>query len=138
VSSFSHSRGSAGFSLIEVLVALAVVGLTLGATASIFGNGLLGHEAAGDVDTALALAEEKLSSAGITEPLRPGRTGGVFANRFRWRIAVSEEHDKIAGASNSPVVAFRLFRVEVAIAWRNGVRERQIAIDTLRLAVVAP
>ena len=37
----------------------------LGATASVFRNGLLGHENASDVATAIALAEDKIETAGV-------------------------------------------------------------------------
>lgn len=121
-----------------MLFALALVGLELGAAASVFGNGLLGHRTAGNVDTALALAEEKLAAAGVTEPLRPGRTDGVFAARFAWRLAVAAYDDPDAAAAAGPAAPVRLYRIEARIAWRDGIREREVALDTLRLAPAPP
>ena len=70
------SCSSSGFSLVEVLFALAVVGLALGATAGLFGNFGIGHETADDADHALTLAENTLAEAGTATPL---------ADRSAWR-----------------------------------------------------
>ena len=67
----------AGFSLIEVLVALALVGWMLAATAGVFGTGLLIDAAANGSDTALALAEDRLDSAGVDGKMAPGTTEGA-------------------------------------------------------------
>ena len=126
--------------MIEVLVALAIVGLVMTAIFAVFGNGSLGHETAGAVDEALSVADAKLDAAGVAGTLHPGQTEGVFADRFRWRLVVAPYEDKDRyGAAVEPVAPrWRLFRVEVSVAWNDGRGARQISLATLRLVPVAP
>lgn len=127
--------GSAGFTLIEVLVALVIVGLTLAALASVFGDGLFGQRAAANAETALALAQQKLASAGVATPLTRGRTDGIFAGRFAWQISVGRYDDpKSSDDGITTPSATRLYRVAVTVAWREGRREKTLRLDTLRLA----
>ena len=121
---------NAGFTLIEVLVALAVIGLALGALAGAFSNGLTGHKTAADAEAALALAEERLALASAA--IRSGRDGGNFAGRFDWQTTVSlyEDKDKTADAIAPPP---RLYQVAVTVTWHDGRRGRQVVLSTLRL-----
>jgi prepilin-type N-terminal cleavage/methylation domain-containing protein len=125
-----------GFSLIEVLVALAIVALVLVATAQVFGAGVLVHATANGTDTALALAEDKLAAAGVDAPLRSGISEGVFAGRYRWRRTVSRYADP--ESADLPEPPYRLYRVAVEVAWRDGWRERHAALATLRLGPAPP
>jgi len=127
-----------GFSLIEVLVALVITGLALAAAAGVFRTGLLGHELAASSDMALALAEEKIAAAGITEPLRTGRSGGLFANRFQWQLSVEPYRDESSAGFDRPLVELQLYRIAVTVAWRDGHRQRALALDTLRLGAPPP
>jgi general secretion pathway protein I len=129
---YCSPRRAAGFSLVEVLFALAIVGLMLGATASVFRNGLMGHENASDVATAIALAEEKIEAAGVTQTLRPGDSTGEFG-RFRWRLSIAAYADQEA-----PPPDLRLFRIAVEVEWRDGLRQRRFGLATLRLAEAPP
>jgi prepilin-type N-terminal cleavage/methylation domain-containing protein len=130
--------GAAGFSLIEVLVALVIVGLALATAAGVFRTGLLGHEVAVGVDAALALADEKIASAGVTEPLRPGRSAGVFGNRFQWQVSIEPYQEKSNTLFDQPSSDLQLYRIAVTVTWRDGRRERQLALDTLRLGAPPP
>ena len=141
------SRRDIGFTLIEVLVALAVAGLALAAIAGVLGTGVLGHETAADVDTALAVAEERLASAEAVATMRPGRSAGNYAGRFDWQVLVAPYDDSDRGtspaAAPSPLPGpanptMRLFRIEAAVAWRDGRRQRQLALSTLRLLPAPP
>ena len=122
----------AGFSLIEVLLALAIAGLMLGATAGVFRNGLLGHESASDASTAVALAEEKLAEAGVTAALRPGDSAGAFG-RFRWHLTIAEYADQEA-----PPADLHLYRAAARVEWSDGLRPRQFSLSTLRLGPAPP
>jgi general secretion pathway protein I len=130
----SGSGRIAGFTLIEALVALALVGLALGAVAGVFGNGLRGHETAADAETALALAEERLALAASSP--HPGAGSGNFAGRFAWQTVVAPYDDGAAGklADAGP----QLYRIAVSVAWRDGHRSREVALSTLRLRPAAP
>ena len=130
--------GAAGFSLVEVLVALVIVGLALAAASGVFRTGLLGHEMAAGADAALALAEEKVAAAGVTEPLRPGRSAGLFGDRFEWQLSIEPYEDKSSADFDQPLPDLRLYRIAVTVAWRDGRRQRQLALDTLRLGPPPP
>src|SRR6266581_3196569 len=90
----TEPAGGAGFSLIEALVALVIAGLALTAIAGVFGTGLLGHQASDEAATALTLAEGKIAAAGAGEMLRPGRSEGIFAGRFRWELTIASYDDR--------------------------------------------
>jgi general secretion pathway protein I len=124
-------KREAGFSLVEVLLALAIAGFIVAATASVFRNGLIGHAAADDAATAAALADQKLAEAGVAEALRPGVSTGGFG-RFTWRVTVAPFADKEEPPN------LRLYRVAAEIAWNDGPRKRQYELSTLRLGPVPP
>jgi general secretion pathway protein I len=128
-------RRSAGFTLVEVLVALAIVGLALGTAAATFGNSLTAHETAADAEAALAVAEEQLALAAASP--RPGNAGGNFAGRFAWRTTVApyDDGDKATDPMHSLPV---LYHVAVSVAWRDGRRSREVALSTLRLGPAPP
>ena len=128
MSARSHA---AGFTLIEVLVALAVIGLALGAFAGAFGNGLVGHRTASDAETALALAENQLALAGATP--RIGSSSGDFAGGFAWRATVSSYKDEGAGSADAVAGLPRLYHIAVSVDWRDGRRRREVSLSTLRL-----
>jgi prepilin-type N-terminal cleavage/methylation domain-containing protein len=129
----------AGFTLIEVLVALAIVGLAMAATAGVFSNGLLGHETASDAEAALALAEERLAVAGGAPSLQPGAQKGVFADRFAWQTTISAYEDAGDGKQiDPPKDPLRLYRVAVIVAWHDGHRARELSLSTLRLGSASP
>jgi general secretion pathway protein I len=132
---------AAGFSLIEVLVALAIGGLALSAIAWVAGDGLIGDRTSTDATTALTLAEGKIAAAGAAEPLRQGSSKGDFAGRFHWLVRVAPYRDPQAEStadSDQPLAALQLYRVEVAVTWSEGARQRQLRVATLRLAPVPP
>ena len=117
---------SRGFSLLEVLVAFAILALSLGVLMQIFSATTRNVGVGADYTRALVLAESLLATAGETaplaEPLREGRTRGL-----RWRLA-STPLGEPAGASE--VVPYR---VSVTVRWRSAARDRSLTLDTLRL-----
>ena len=129
-----EARAPAGFTLIEVLVALVIVGLAVTAIAEVFGNGLISQKVASDAHTALALAEERLALTGTKAALHPGTERGTFAERFAWQTTVSLFVD-----GNDEKTPFQrvgsplLYRVVVDVDWRSGRHSQKLTLSTLRL-----
>ena len=93
MSNFQDDSNAGGFTLIEVLVALAILSLSLAIIFSIFSVGLRGRRAAEDYEQATLLAESKLSSLGVAEPIREGESVGRFDDRFWWKTVVTPYHE---------------------------------------------
>src|SRR5690242_8222143 len=118
-SSGAEPGASAGFSLIEALVALFITGLALAAIAGVFGAGLAGHQASDGAATALTLAEGKIAAAGSGQALRPGRSEGVFGGRYSWQLTIAPYDDRQDGDRQTktpatgaqPLSALRLYRI---------------------------
>jgi general secretion pathway protein I len=95
----SCSNGAAGFTLIEALVALAIVAAVLGSIGAVIATTAKGTRS---IDQRLALsgtAETILASLPVRALLKPGRQSGVTAGH-RWRIDVSPMN--VTVASDAP------------------------------------
>ncbi|MFQ5955239.1 MAG: prepilin-type N-terminal cleavage/methylation domain-containing protein [Kiloniellales bacterium] len=121
----------AGFTLLEVLVAFAVLALVLAAAFQLLGSGLGGSERAGRYTHALLAAQSKLAEIGVSDRLRPGRMGGVLDGGYRWRAEVRR---LLPGAAAEPEAERRLpvdaYEVTVTVSWGA----EAVTLDTLRLA----
>jgi general secretion pathway protein I len=107
-----------GFSLLEVVVALAVLALVLGALYPIFSSSARQALLARDYGEAVSLAQSKLADV---EVLAPGVQSGQGTGRFRWQRTI----EPLASEESAPV----LYRIAVQVQWG----ERAITLTTLRL-----
>ena len=84
----SCSEGAAGFTLIEALVALAIIAIVLGTIGSVIATTVKGTRS---IDQRLALAgtaETLLADLPARAVLKPGRQSGELAGS-RWRLDVA-------------------------------------------------
>jgi general secretion pathway protein I len=133
----STMRGAQrGFSLLEVVVALAILGLALGVLLEIFGSGLNGAELTSRYAQAATIAESRLASVGADVPLQPGDTGGSENDAFRWTLSIKPYDEQQAqpqmGAPQS-LMRVQLFEIVARVSWSDYGKEREVVLSTLQL-----
>lgn len=121
----------AGFSLLEVVVAFAVLALTLGALYQIFASAARRAAQAQELTRAVSLAESKLTEAGMVDALARGAQGGTTDDHLRWQRLVEPLPVPDEGAKGQ--VALVPYRITVEVQWNHGGAQRSIALTTLRL-----
>lgn len=85
-------RGQTGFTLLEVLVAFAVLAVMIVPILQVFGSGLGTTETARAYAAAALLARSKLAEAGVDAPLKEGETAGSCdVPGYRWRQTVARD-----------------------------------------------
>jgi general secretion pathway protein I len=84
-SSIRPPRGSAGFTLIEVLVAIAVLAVVLGAIGAVVGNTVRGIRSVDRRLPLLETAQSLIASLPSRDALKAGTQSGTSGD-FRWRI----------------------------------------------------
>lgn len=130
-----HHRGkdTAGFLLIEVVVALAIAGL-------VFAYGF--RSLSGSLDrlardynsaAALLLAQSTLDRVGYDVALGQDDLSGKAAGRFSWLIQTAP-YDTPA-APNGSLVGYI---VRVTVRWNDRGNDRQVQLSTVRLAYRTP
>ncbi len=124
-------RNNRGFTLLEVLVAFAILAVFLGATLPTLSRSLAGTRTGGETIAATAYAQSLLDGVGAAGRVRPGS----FAERlvtpgFRSRLTV-----RPYGADPGDPRKARLYEVSAEVSWESGERERSVRLDSLRYAV---
>lgn len=122
--------GQAGFSLIEVLVAFAILALALGILLSLLATGLRNTAVAHDYGQALVLAEGRMAEMQALEFARvtPAVSSGMFAERYAWRSEVRQLDD-----AATDVTGVALYALNVEVQWPAGRQPRRIVLASVRL-----
>ena len=127
----AHPSGLPGFSLIEVMVALAVLGLALGALMPRLSMGGTAAERAERSEEAVLLAGQLLAEAERTIVMgRKDVVEGKTNDGFSWRLSACCLRT-VNGPTGLPVAAIRDYRAEVA--WRSLRGMQSVALVTRRL-----
>jgi general secretion pathway protein I len=129
---------SAGFSLLEVLVAFTLLALAMGVVMQIFSRGVNGATLADHYAKATMYAESKLSSVGADTELKEGASGGKFDDDFSWSMAVRPYQDPYpkdqAVVDYEKLMPTQLYEVELKVSFMaEDQRERVLNLSTLRM-----
>ena len=129
-------RADRGFTLFEVLVALAIASLALGVLFSGAASGLRGTDTAGRYQEAVARARSHLAALAVPGRLvvsdRQGDDGGGY--HWRERIVALGSWASASPAGTTPVPpGVTLYAVEVVISWSG----REVRLESQRLGTSA-
>jgi general secretion pathway protein I len=124
---------SRGFTLVEILVALAILALTFGMSYQVLSTGLAWSDRSGAAQAATMVAGALLERVGHDIALADGTVEGRTADGFGWRIAVTPY-----AAGSAPPAGLAAHQVEVVVSWQERRQLRQTRLVTLRLAAAVP
>lgn len=115
----------AGFTLIEVLVALAILSLAVVASIQGFAQGLRLLKLAGDHQHAMLLADQKIREVVDPKEGREQGTEGLLSWERTTRLLETPDLKPADGSDRG-----RVYEIDVRVAWEE---KRQIEIRTLRM-----
>lgn len=132
----SRSRLQRGYSLIEVIVAFALLALALTLLLGTLSGAARQVRWSGDAGRAALHAQSLLDQVGVGEAIEPGQSGGQFdEGRYRWTLSIEPWTDPaLPPAAAIDPAAPRLFEVALSVQWGDGRPGQQLQLRTLRLA----
>ena len=131
------TTGAQGFTLMEVLVAVTILGVGFVALFGVLSGSLRTVSRIGDREELVRTAQMKLNQ--ICLALRQGREpearSGEFGGKYRWRAEI-----QAAGGDEKegPQRAYRLARVRLQVAWQGSEAENRYLLETMTWVPVPP
>ena len=123
-----RGRPDRGFTLIEALVAFAILAVSLAVLTGAFSTGLGGIEKSERYVTATLLARSALEQVGISIPVVPGELSRSADNGLVLRLRIAPTSAAPAAPLNDGVVV--PYEVTAFVEWSGGA----MSLTTLRLA----
>ena len=132
-------RRSAGFTLLEVIIAFALLAMALTLLLGSLSGASKQVRAADQATRAALYGQSVLSQAGVGEILQPGTREGEFeGGRYRWQLSVTPFVDPMV--ANTPLrdpSAPEMMQLRLVMRWGDTARER-LVWDSLRLVPPDP
>jgi general secretion pathway protein I len=134
-----------GFSLLEILVAFAVMAIALTIVMRIFGTGIHAATLSEEYTLATQIAESLMVRIGVEVPLQVGELSGIEADKYDWRIRIApvnlplpEMDQPFQSQQNQPTqpvaAPLQLLAVSVNVSWGEDLNNpRSVELNSLRL-----
>jgi general secretion pathway protein I len=123
-------RTEEGFTLLEVIVALAILSVAFALAMELLAAGVRSAKASEDYTQAVLLARQKMAEVVVTPNLEGSADKGDFDRGFHWYSEVqplSQEEERDPAA--------RLYQVRVRVTWPGRGAEKSLDLYTFRMAV---
>ncbi len=127
---------TSGFTLLEVMVAVAVIAIALIPLLRLHLLSLDATVYAQDLSIAVGLAQEKMAEMPASP--EPGDRQGTFDiagyERFRWQTSVGEQEEIAIPNFDAPegeeLPTFKIQRIEVTVIWADGESEKLYTLES--------
>lgn len=116
--------------MIEIVVAMAILGVGLIVIIELFSGGLRLGRASEEYTKAVGLARMKMEEIALTEHLEEGEEEGEFDKDFRWQVGVKKVDILPAERFTEYRPPVELYQIKVNIIWKSGSKERSTGIET--------
>lgn len=125
----TQQRSRRGFSLLELLVATALLGIAIVGLLTLITGSLANSVVIRDFDRAAMLGRAKMNELLTVSPIDIGRPmGGEYNESWGWEAVVTP----FEAIPPARVGGHLILRVQVVIWWRNATGRRQAEFDGYR------
>jgi general secretion pathway protein I len=123
-----NRRRAGGFTLIEVVISLAILGLSLGALYGAFENALVRTRHDAHLTEGNLIAQSLLSRAGLELQLSPGELRGEW-NGYTYEVMLTA----VSPPGSQPPYTVPTAKVSAKVMWTDGDQSRDVTLSTLKL-----
>ena len=129
-----------GFSLLEILVAFAIMAVALTILLRIFGTGVNIAVTSEDYTLAVQIAESLMARTGVETPLQAGEWSGSEVDKYDWHVDVAplmlpvKPRPRFERNNDDEPLPMQLMRVRVEVSWGDDDdRRRALTLQSLKL-----
>jgi general secretion pathway protein I len=125
-----------GFTLIEIMVAMAIVALGITVVLEVFAGSLRLAGKSQDYSRAAFYGRQLLEEVSLQPEISEGSEQGIFEGNFTWRYDI-KPHEVMLEESDVQREDFSLqtYDITVTVFWKSGKKQKQLTMET-RKAVV--
>jgi len=122
-----------GFTLLEVLVAVMIMALSLGALLQQFAQASRAGAASSDSTRAAMYAREKLEELKTMQDFGEFSAGGTFDDGYEWETRVQlYGYDEFEDQAVFDDMRYETYHLSSVVTWRYGNRARKVELETLK------
>jgi general secretion pathway protein I len=126
-------RVDKGFTLIEVVVALAILGVGLTVIIELFSGGLRLGRASMEYTRAVNYARMKMEETMLKPAVEEGtQEGESDDSTFRWQVGVKKVDLLSMDKSIDYKPPIELFQVRIDVFWKSGSKEKSTSVESLK------
>lgn len=122
-----------GFTLLEIMIALAILGIALTVILQQFSTGLKTVGITRDYTNALIHAREKLEELCLEKKLSEKEESGEFEDGYRWRVVIAPYEEEEKEESSTEFLLLSMYTVTSIVSWDAGNREKKVELATLKI-----
>ncbi len=124
------AMASAGFTLLEVLVATALMGIAVAALMSGLSGSLRNLSRAEAYEKAVLVGRAQLNRLLVEETLTPGQLAGQWDESVRWEAEIRPWDPSGAGGRGAAVT--NLMVVSLTVFWKGARGEKHVTFETCK------
>ena len=119
---------SQGFTLIETLVAVAVLAISLVVVLQLFSGGLKSGKLSDEYTRGIFYAREKVEELLLSDKFEEGASEGEFEDGYRWEVEIL----RLEAGEEDEKLPFESFDIRVTVIWDTGGGDKHFEIATIR------
>jgi len=124
---------SKGFTLLEVLVAVALLGIAITMVLQLFSSGLRAIAVSEDYVSAAARAEAKMREVLDSDTLAEGSASEITNDGYRLDVSMASTLRE-----RTDTLQVMLMDILVTVYWTKGAKERSLSLRTMKLVNKQP
>lgn len=132
-------KRNSGFTLVEIVVAMAVLGIGLVLVIELFSGGLRLGRASEEFTLAGQFARQKMEEVFLAAEIGEGTEEGDFSDTpYRWETVVKKVDLLPASLETDYRPPVELYQIQVRVLWKSGAKDRATRIETLKAVKPEP
>ncbi|UCG70169.1 MAG: type II secretion system protein [Thermoplasmata archaeon] len=143
-----YMRGKNGFTLLEIMVSMAIMAIALVTVIQLFSGALRSAKVSHDYSLAVMGAKEKMDEALAVTTLnefdeleKAGEFESEMMEGYRWEIKGPDPYQMPEGLAmdieeESGVfddLPFKLYQIVVRVIWASGLHEKEVKFTTIKM-----
>lgn len=124
-----------GFTLLEILLAISILGVAMTVIMQQFSAGLRIARVSQNYTIATIYAKQKLEEILVEEEMKEKEDSGSFDDGYSWRVSIMPYEEYMEGEEDEnlfDLLPMEMYRLESVVSWVEGEKEKNITLATLK------